>query len=48
VHHRFYGLGQIVSLSGRGASRRALVEFPRFGRKLLQLEYAGLTRAGEA
>jgi len=47
VHHRFYGLGRIVSLSGRGASRRALVEFPKVGRKLLQLEYAGLTRAEE-
>jgi DNA helicase-2/ATP-dependent DNA helicase PcrA len=42
VRHRNFGIGTIVDLSNLGQHTRAVVQFSRFGRKTLILEYAQL------
>ena len=42
VRHRNFGVGTLVELSSVGQHTRAVVQFTRFGRKTLILEYARL------
>jgi DNA helicase-2/ATP-dependent DNA helicase PcrA len=42
VAHAAFGVGRIVEMSNAGINTRAIIEFPRSGRKTLILEYANL------
>jgi DNA helicase-2/ATP-dependent DNA helicase PcrA len=46
VRHPQFGLGQILDLADMGQQTRAVVQFDRFGRKTLILQYAKLEAAG--
>jgi DNA helicase-2/ATP-dependent DNA helicase PcrA len=46
VEHPSFGRGRIVAVSGSGANARAVVDFERFGEKVLLLSYARLERIG--
>ncbi len=42
VRHPQFGIGRVVSFSGIGANRRAIIDFKDLGRKTLILQYARL------
>jgi DNA helicase-2/ATP-dependent DNA helicase PcrA len=42
VEHEMFGRGQVLGLSGRGDSAKAVVHFEDAGRKHLMLKYANL------
>ena len=46
VRHPIFGIGRIAEISSLGAQRRAIVEFQRYGRKPMILEYAKIEPVG--
>lgn len=44
VLHQVFGLGQVLLVSGRGASQKVEVDFPKFGRKILMQVYAKMRK----
>ncbi len=46
VEHEIFGRGKVIALSGKGESRKAVVDFQTIGRKNLLLRYARLKSAG--
>ena len=48
VRHPQFGVGVVERVSGRGMRARATIEFEDLGRKTLVLQYARLTKIGDA
>jgi DNA helicase-2/ATP-dependent DNA helicase PcrA len=48
VRHPQFGVGRVERVSGRGMQRRAQIDFEDLGRKTLVLQYARLSKIGEA
>ncbi len=42
VRHEMFGEGKVLSVSGRGANAKAIIQFPGVGQKNLMLKYAKL------
>jgi DNA helicase-2/ATP-dependent DNA helicase PcrA len=42
VVHNTFGEGRVLEVAGRGDKAKAMVDFPKFGRKSLMLKFANL------